>query len=283
MADLVTMAHFDSLSARGHLPSIGAWVQVDPDRELTTVLNAFNTLGKQTTELWLLDQEGSGVANRTVTIETNHTLRLDPETMLDPSDLPFEGSIWVWSLGAEASEGNLGLQAIDLDFVDRARPDGYTAASVHIIFDFINTLSMGPWLELISPKVVAERTHEGSDRYLNYIGMAHIVLHTDGGLPRRPRLLLTLYNDQGDSRVSDPIVLEPHGSFFGALEFVFPGMHEFLATDSSHGQGIVEITAADGEIEGMAAMIKVVDQLSGEMMVSHLNDRNFARPALKEP
>ena len=61
MADAVTLARFWQLYESGYLPSVGSWVQVAPDSDLTTVLNAFNSLGEQQLEIFLIDQSGSTV------------------------------------------------------------------------------------------------------------------------------------------------------------------------------------------------------------------------------
>ncbi|HJN76332.1 MAG TPA: hypothetical protein QGF58_20555 [Myxococcota bacterium] len=280
MADAVTLARFWQLYESGYLPSVGSWVQVAPDSDLTTVLNAFNSLGEQQLEIFLIDQSGSTVVWHVPDpLATNKTLRIDLETIIPAESLPFEGAVWVWALG-DSSEGSIGLQAIDLDFVDRTRPEGHSAGSVHIVFDFINTLSMGPFMDYVSPRVLVDATPEGSQRYQNYLGVAHIPLELGtAGM----ELEISLTNEAGETQTADPIELESMGSWFGSLEALFPGMPEFLARDGEdRGYGTVNVREANGRTTGLAGMLKVVDVVNSSLMVNHLNDRNFARPAMKE-
>jgi len=277
--DSVTLSAFGELDAAGYVPSIGGWVQIAPDQDLTTTLNAFNTLGAQSLEIWLINQSGYAVAHaRPDPVESNHCLRVDLETLIGSADLPFEGSVWVWSKG-ETDEGSIGLQAIDLDFLDRSRPDGYTAGSVHLMFDFLNTLDIEPYLDLVSPRLMAERTAEGSERYMNYLGLAHVPVRE----LQDASLEITVTNEDGQEWVSEPISVPVLGSWFGSLEALFPGLSDFLIpAGGSRGYGAVNVRDLSGYTIGLVCMIKVVDLLTGEMSVNHLNDRSFARPAMKD-
>ena len=278
MTDQATLERFSLLYADSYVPSIGGWVQVAPSLGLSTVLNAFNTLGTQTIELHLLDQAGDPVHSEVRELGSFQALRLDLETIIPANSLPFEGCIWVWCKGA-TSEGHLGLQAIDLDFIDRNRPDGYAAGSVHLMFDFLDTGGIPPYLDLVTPRVLAETTPEGSTRYLNYIGLAQVPI--SDYYP--PTMELTLSNEAGDSLAAAWVPLAVSGSWFGSLESLFPGMADFLILDGeTRGYGTLGVRDSLGGRNGLVAMLKVVDVLTGEMMVNHLNDRSFARPAQKE-
>lgn len=279
MSDAATLERFSELYDDDFVPSIGGWVQVDPDLGLTTVLNAFNTLGTQTIEIFLLDQAGDPVFHEVMDpLGSYQALRLDLETIIPAESLPFEGSLWFWSKGA-TGEGAIGLQAVDLDFVDRSRPDGYAQGSVHLMFDFLNTLGNAPYLDLVTPRVLAEKTPEGSDRYRNYIGMAQIPISDISS----PTLELTIRNEFGDSLPAATVPMPLTGSWFGSLEALFPGLSDFLIGDGeTRGYGTLNVRDANNGYNGLVAMLKVVDQVSGEMMVNHLNDRSFARPAQKE-
>lgn len=281
MADLETLTRFWELYDMGYLPSIGAWVQVAPSSDLTTVLNAFNSLGEQELELFLIDPKGQTVAWHVADpLASNKTLRLDLETLVPEESLPFEGSVWVWARGSDEEGGSIGLQAIDLDFVDRTRPEGHSAGSVHVIFDFLDTLHLGPFMDYVSPRVLVDATPEGSQRYQNFLGLAHIPLDLD--FPGA-KLKITLTNEAGETRTADTVELSALGSWFGSLENLFPGMDEFLVRDGEErGYGVVNVREAQGRQTGLAGMLKVVDVVNGSMMVNHLNDRNFARPAMKE-
>ncbi len=280
MADLATLQRFGQLYNQGYLPSVGSWVQVDPGAGLTTIFNAFNTLGNQVLELFLVEPSGGTV----VTYEpgplgTNKTLRLDLEDLFDPDDLPFEGCIWVWAKGDD-SQGSIGLQAIDLDFVDRSRPAGHTLGSVHLIFDFLNTLGQGPYMDYVGPRIMTAETPEGSQRYYNYLGLAHIPLDlgTSGA-----SVVITIANEDGDTWSADPIALNSMGSWFGSLEALFPGLPDFLAReDGSGGFGVLGVQEASSRITGLCGMVKLIDVLTSSMSINHINDRNFARPAQKE-
>ncbi len=281
MASNQTLLRFGELGALGYIPSIGAWVQVAGN--LTTVLNAFNTLGAQDMELFLFDSDGNDVATYAPPnkLATNSTLRLDLATLLDPSDLPFEGSVWVWALG-DGDEGHIGLQAIDLDFVDTTREAGYTAGSVHIIFDFLNTGNVGPFMDLVSPRLLVDRTPEGSERYLNYLGLAHLPFDETDIVGIGPELEISISNQAGETRVATQTIrLNPLGSWFGMLESLFPDLRTFLAGSGDRGYGSVNVQEKSGAVTGLAGMIKVVDMVTGELHVNHLNDRAFARPSQK--
>ena len=283
MTDLVTLQRFVELASNGYIPSVGAWVQIDPANNLTTVLNAFNTLGDQSLELFLLNQSGYLVgAPIERTLERHKALRLDLEAVVDAANLPFEGSLWVWALG-EPREGHLGLQAIDLDFVDRTRPAGHVLGSVHLIFDFINTLGIPPYLDLLSPRVLVEETPEGAQRYRNFLGLAQVPVSGDAAL-EPARLEIRLSNEAGETRTAEQVVQLPTlGSWFGDLNALFGDFSEFLRRDGERrGYGVVNVREKNDTTVGMAGMIKVVDTVSGEMLVDHLNDRHFARPAMKD-
>lgn len=280
MPDYARMQRFQDLLVAGYLPSVGSWVQIAPDAGLTTWLNAYNTLGAQTLELCLVDQGGFTVGEVVeTTLETQRVLHLDLETLLPAGD-GFEGSVWVWARGA-TPEGSIGLQAIDLQFVDRGRPEGHIMGGVHLIVDFQNTLDIPPWLDLVCPRILMDETPEGAPRYRNYLGVASVPL----GTPDPLSLEVTLGNQAGETRVAEQTLdLPALGSWFGDLETLFPDMTSFLRVgDGPRGYGTLGVKAVDGQFTGLAGMVKVVDQVSGELLVGHLNDRFFARPAMKEP
>ena len=58
MTDPATLERFSTLLSNDYVPSVGGWVQVDLNAGVSTVLNAFNTLGPQSVELFLIDQAG---------------------------------------------------------------------------------------------------------------------------------------------------------------------------------------------------------------------------------
>ncbi len=278
MSDQATLERFNELYGLSWVPSVGGWVQVAPARGLSTVLNAFNTLGPQTLEIFLLDQAGDPVHTQVFELGTFQALRLDLETVLPQGALPFEGCIWVWCRGATA-EGSLGLQAIDLDFIDRNRPDGYTAGSVHLMFDFLDTQGIPPYLDLVAPRILAETTPEGSPRYENYLGLAQVPISDWVA----PTLELTVTNEAGQRMDPATVALPVIGSWFGSLEALFPGLRDFLTpAGESRGYGALSVRDSNGARNGLVAMLKIVDVVTGEMLVDHLNDRSFARPAQKE-
>ncbi len=278
MTDIATLERFGVLYGTGFVPSIGGWIQVAPNLGISTVLNAFNTLGSQTVEIFLLNQAGDPVHVQQLEVGSYEALRLDLEDVIPPASLPFEGSLWLWAKGA-TDEGAIGLQAVDLDFVDRNRPDGYAAGSVHLMFDFLDTLDAGPFLDLVTPRVMAEKTPEGSDRYQNYLGLAQIPINDYGP----PTLELTLSNEAGETLDAATLQIPVIGSWFGSLEALFPGLPDFLITDGARrGYGTLNVRDANDGYNGLVAMLKVVDVVSGEMLVNHLNDRSFARPAQKD-
>ncbi len=280
MPDYARMQRFQDLLVDGYLPSVGAWVQIAPGAGLTTWLNAYNTLGPQTMEVCLIDQAGFTIGEvLQTTLESQKVLHTDLETLLPEGDA-FEGSVWVWSKGA-TPEGSIGLQAIDVQFVDRNRPAGHIMGGVHLIVDFQNTLNIPPWLDLVCPRILVDETPEGAPRYRNYVGVASVPL----GSPDALALEMTLGNQAGETRVAEEEVrLDALGSAFVDVESLFPDMADFLRVgDGKRGYGTLGVKAVDGQFTGLAGMVKVVDQVSGELLVGHLNDRFFARPAMKEP
>ncbi len=283
MADLAILAHFASLLDDGWDPSVGAWAQVDLANDLTTRLNAFNTLGTQALEIYLFDPNGDQVGTTWVgSIDTNQTLRLD---LAGLAGGPFEGSVWVWSKG-DTDEGSIGLQAIDLDFINLGDPE-YTLGTNHLMFDFFDTLgaffrSLGesdPYVDLVSPRLLVDES-DGGPLYDNYLGIAHIPLRGDTGA----QLEITVTNDDGDSQ-SKTVSIPTLGARFDHLESLFPGLPQFLMRDGeTRGYGAVSVRALSDDVGGLCGMVKV--QLRpqdgrGMMMVGHLNDRYFARPAMK--
>ncbi len=282
MTDYASLIRFGELLDADYIPSVGAWVQIDKDAGLTSILNAFNTLGEQTIELFMFNQAGDSVGETFKTkLATNETLRLDLEDLLPAGTKKFEGAIWLWCKGAD-SEGSIGLQAIDLDFVDRNLPKGFTLGSVHIIFDFLNTLNIAPWLDLVSPRVMVGKTKEGGPRFRNYLGLAHIPINDGSDEFPEPELVVTIANQEGETKVAAPIKVPILGSVFVHLESLFPDMPDFLMGDGTSGYGSVGVRDKNSNLLGLASMIKVVDVQSGSMLVNHLNDRNFARPAMKD-
>lgn len=282
MATIETLQRFGDLLQQGYLPSVGAWVQVDSALNLTTLLNAFNTLGNQSVEIFLFDQNGDEVGEIVQrTIDTNKALRIDLEDLVPAQSQPFEGSIWLWCKG-DTNEGSIGLQAIDLDFIDRARPAGMVLGSVHLIFDFINTLGIGPYMDLVSPRILVDETPEGAPMYQNFLGIAHVP--TTSFTLQGPTIEVTLTNEAGESRVaSEPIALPLLGSYFGDLRQLFPDMPDFLRrAGERRGYGVVGVRETNNATAGLAGMVKVVDTVTGSLLVGHLNDRNFARPAMKD-
>lgn len=281
MADLGTLQRFGTLFGEGYLPSVGSWVQVAPLQNLTTILNAFNTLGPQSLEIFLFDPGGNLVGSPVVTtLQPGRALRIDIEDLVPLADLPFEGSIWMWAKGA-TSEGSIGLQAVDLDFIDRSLPAGHVLGSVHLMYDFIDTLGIPPYLDLLSPRVLVAETPEGAPRYQNFLGLAHALVTSDLS---GPEIELTLSNGVGETLTSDPAISIAHlGSWFGDLSSVFPTIQEFLMLDGEkRGYGVINVREKNAVQKGLCAMIKVVDLVNGSMLVDHLNDRSFARPAMKE-
>lgn len=281
MADPAILQQFVSLFQAGYFPSVGAWVQVDPDNGLTTILNAFNTLGNQEVELFCFDPAGNTVATSQLAIQTNHTLRLDLEDIIPADALPFEGNVWLWCRGA-TSEGSIGLQAIDLDFIDRSRPAGYVMGSVHLLYDFIDTLSIPPYMDLVSPRLIVDQTPEGGPAYQNFLGVAHVLV---AGIDLSgPELEITMTNEAGETMAANQTIVVPTlGSWFGDVQVLFPGMPEFLAgSGGGRGYGTINVREKNSAVKGLTGMLKVVDVVNGSLLVGHLNDRSFARPAMKE-
>jgi hypothetical protein len=279
MANLALIGTFVTLFNDGYIPSVGSWVQVDPGNNLTTIVNFFNTLGPQEVEAYLIDTAGNPVGDPiTFTMAQGEAKRVN---LADHVAQPFEGAIWVWGKGS-TEEGSIGLQAIDLDFLDTSRPvGGQVLGSVHLIYDFINTLGIAPYLDLVSPRVLVDREPEGGPKYQNFLGIAHVLVE---GI-EQPTLRLTMQNENGEVlEAKETIWLDSLGSWFGNLEqpSLFPDLAAFLAGDGNRGYGVVGIREVNDLTTGLCAMIKVVDNLSGSMLVDHLNDRNFARPAMKD-
>lgn len=281
MADATTIQRFAQLYTSGYLPSVGAWVQVAPGQGLTTILNAFNTLGNQDVEMFLFDAAGNTVYTGTHTIQTNHTLRLDLEDVVPSGALPYEGSMWMWCKG-DTSEGNLGLQAIDLDFVDHNMPAGHIMGSVHFIFDFINTLGIPPYMDMVTPRILVGETPEGSPTHQNFLGLAHVLVSLSD--VSGCELEITVSNEDGETLdANQTVVLPALGSWFGDLQVLFPNLPEFLMRPGEkRGYGVVNVREKNSKQSGLAGMVKVVDVVSGSMLVGHLNDRHFARPAMKD-
>jgi hypothetical protein len=276
------MQHFLDLFSAGYLPAVGSWVQVAPASGLTTVLNAFNTLGTQAMEIFLFDEGGDTVATAERTLATHQTLRLDLATLVPASALPFEGSLWLWSHG-DTAEGHLGLQAIDLDFLDRNRPDGHVMGTVHLIFDFINTLGIPPYLDLVAPRLLVGETPEGGPAYQNFLGVCHVPTTSLFDLTG-PELVLTVTNEDGEELAGNQTIALPLlGSWFGDLGVLFPGLPEHLLRPGERrGYGALNVREKTSRTTGLAGMLKIVDVVSGAMLVNHLTDRSFARPAMKE-
>jgi hypothetical protein len=281
MADTITLQRFSQLYSQGFLPSVGSWVQVAPGLGLTTLLNAFNTLGNQDVEMFLFDVDGATVYTGTHYIPTNNTLRLDLENVVPPDALPFEGSLWMWCKGDD-DEGALGLQAVDLDFVDHNMPAGHVMGSVHLIFDFINTLGIAPYMDLVTPRILVGETPEGSPTHQNFLGLAHVIVGLSDATGCE--LAITVSNEDGATiEANQTIVLPALGSWFGDLQVLFPTLPSFLMRPGEkRGYGVVNIREKNDKVAGLAGMIKVVDVVSGAMLVGHVNDRHFARPAMKD-
>lgn len=280
MADIALILKFVDLFEAGYLPSVGSWVQVAPNANLTTIVNFFNTLGPQDIELYLLDRAGDPVGDPVLfTMQTGEARRVD---LAEHVEQPFEGAVWVWAKGS-TSEGSLGLQAIDLDFLDTSRPvGGQVLGSVHLLYDFVNTLGIPPYLDVVSPRVLVAKEPEGGPKYQNYLGLANVIVPPT---PEPAELKLTLQNEAGEVlNAKETISLELLGSWFGNLEqsMLFPDLTDFLMGDRDRGYGVIGVREANDVTTGLCAMIKVVDNLTGSMLVDHLNDRNFARPAMKD-
>jgi hypothetical protein len=284
MADPVALQDAQALAGAGYQVAVGSWVQCAPALGLTTVLNAFNMLGSQQLELRLFDQAGNRAGSAKHSLGTHQSLRLDLETIVDPGKLPFEGCLWSWGKGSTV-EGNLNFQGIDLDFIDRNQPTGHVMGSVHLITDFTNTLGLGPYIDLVCQRIMVESTPEGGQRYQNFLGLCfaptNLFLGSTGNSVAQ--LVVTLRNESGDKLVSDQVIsLSPMASWFGDLAVLFPELDAFLTPPGkTRGFGTLEVQEKSAQTIGMAGMVKVVDTLTGAMLVDHLNDRNFSRPAQK--
>lgn len=281
MADIATLQRFSELYGAGYLPSVGAWVQVAPGLGLTTFINVFNTLAKQEIEYFLFNTDGNTVYQDAHTLPTGQTLRIDLESVVPAAALPFEGSMWVWCKG-DTDEGSIGLQAIDLEFVDRNMPEGHVMGGVHLIFDFLNTNGTPPYLDLVSPRLLVGETPEGGAQYQNFVGLSHVVLGISS--LTGPELVLTISDESGRViSASETITLPPLGSWFGDLQAIFPNIQtDLMRSGQKRGYGTLNVRAVDDAVVGLAGMVKIVEVESGAMLVDHLNDRNFARPAMKD-
>lgn len=284
MADPIALQDVQALAGAGYQVAVGSWVEIDPAAGLTTVLNAFNMLGPQQLELRLFDAAGNRAGSSKHTLATTETLRLDLQTIVDAGKLPFEGCLWCWGKGGTA-EGNLNFQGIDLDFVDRNQPAGHVRGSVHLITDFTNTLGLGPYIDLVCPRIMVEATEEGGQRYQNFLGIAfaptNIFLGSTSSATAE--MVVTLRNEKGDvMSANKTLLLPPMGSWFGDLAQLFPDMAAFLTpSGQKRGYGVLNVQEKLAATIGMAGMVKVVDTMTGAMLVDHLNDRNFSRPAQK--
>ncbi len=269
---------FADLTLDGYLGTLGAWVQVSGS--LTTRLNAFNTLDEQHIYAGLFDQQGFSVGEIWEgTIPAGRALRLDLATLVPAAKLPFEGAVWVACRGADG-KANLGLQAIDLDFIDQDRPDGHILGTVHLMQDFFNTLGIAPWLDLISPRLMVGHDEAGAPRWTNYLGMAHYPVA--GGDPAK--LEIRVANPAGQWLTApSPIHVEVFGSAFLSLDALFPTLHEHLvAPGEAVGYGAVNVREiTPGKQIGLCAMLKIQDNQTGSLLVDHLNDRHFAKPTQK--
>lgn len=279
MPDWKMVEKFVNMIQDGYLGTLGAWVQIASP--ITTRLNAFNTLEKQHVNIGLFDQ--GGFLKGEIwdgTIDSGHALRLDLATLLGPDAPPFEGAVWVACKGQDAGEHNLGLQAIDLDFVDTSRPEGHVLGTVHVIQDFFNTLGIAPWLDLVSPRVLVEVDEIGAPRYTNYLGMAHHPVSSADSAVIEVRVA----NEAGEWLAAEQKITVPvFGSAFVSLETLIPGLPAHLmGPGGTRGYGAVnlrEVTA--GAQVGLCAMLKVTNNETGDFMVDHLNDRHFAKPTQK--
>ncbi len=278
MVDVLVAQKLNDLYLDGYLPSVGAWVQVAGS--VTTRLNAFNTLGEQHMFVGLLDQAGNMVGEWWEgTLPDGQALRLDLATLLPPGVTSFEGSTWMLCKGTTAPS-NLGLQAIDLDFIDTSRPEGHVMGTVHVIQDFFNTLGIAPWLDLISPRVMVEIYDDDASRFTSYLGMAHFP--TEG--LESAVLEVRLANETGDwIEANKTVEIDFMGSAFVSVESLFPTMRDHLVAPGERlGFGALNVReiTPNGRV-GLCAMLKVVNNETGDFMVNHMNDRHFAKPTQK--
>ncbi len=101
--------------------------------------------------------------------------------------------------------------------------------------------------------------------------------------PQGCSIVITVTNEAGEDWSAEPLALNSMGSWFGSLEALFPGLPDFLAReDGSGGFGSVGVREENDRVTGLCGMVKLVDVLTSSMLVNHINDRNFARPAQKE-
>ncbi len=269
---------FGDLRRQGYQPAVGSWVQVLPSMGLSTVWDLGNFLGPQEIEVFLIDPDGLiAVEFRVDRLPAFARHRVDLGEYLPP-DTPFEGTLWVWARGLDGPA--LSGTTMGLEFVDSTRPEGYCAASVHMLFDFFDTLDQPPFVDLVSPLVRVETTREGSPRFLNYLGIASLPIGSGTPDSGAPELQISLSNASGAQQLSDRIPLELFGSSFRSLESLFPGMHEFLAGTADRGAGTVGVREASDAVTGIGAMLKVTDVLTGELCADHLIDRWFSRVSL---
>ncbi len=262
----------------GYLVTLGAWVQINS--MVTTRLNAFNTLSDQHLYAVLFDEKGDTVGGLWEgNLTAGRALRLDLRTLLPAGTDSFEGAIWIAARGADGT-ANLGIQAMDLDFIDLSRPEGHVLGTVHVMQDFFDTLDIPPFLDLLSPRVILGRDSDGADRWTNYLGMASFpIASVDPGA-----FEIRIANEAGDWLVADDLVsLPPFGSEFLSLNALFPDLHEHLgASGEDIGFGVLNVReTSEGKSIGLCAMLKVVSNETGDFMVDHLNDRHFAKPTQK--
>jgi len=179
-----------------------------------------------------------------------------------------------------SGDANLGIQAMDLDFVDSTRPAGHVLGTVHVMQDFFDTLDIAPWLDLVSPRVMVGLDSDGAERWTNYLGMGHFPYASADPA----KLEIRVANEAGEWLTAKSHVdVQLFGSAFVSLNALFPTLHEHLTKPGADiGYGAVnvrEITA--GKNIGLCAMLKVMSNETGDFMVDHLNDRHFAKPTQK--
>ena len=276
MTDWNYLQKLADLTQDGYLPTLGAWVQVAGP--VTTRLNAFNTLSSQHLVVALLDQDGDLAGPLWEgTVPAGRALRLDLATLLTKP--PFEGAVWVAAKG-EDGKGDIGIQAMDLDFIATSRPAAHVLGTVHMMQDFYNTLGIAPWLDLLSPRVTIEVGPDGEALTTNFLGLAHHPIDSADG----SELEIRVANEAGEWLVAkDHLKVPALGSAFLALEVLMPTLREHLVKPgATRGFGTVNVREmTPGGTVGLCAMLKVTDNETGDFRVDHLNDRHFAKPTQK--